>query len=86
MYLIDKRDGDDYVQTWTAKFDLKSNAGKAAANWATAAKDGVLTLNTGITFGGNAKKTFAYDVNTVFCGGGAEGQWRCGPAAHRRYL
>ena len=66
MYLIDKRDGDDYVQTWTAKFDLKSNAGKAAANWATAAKDGVLTLNTGITFGGNAKKTFAYDDNTVF--------------------
>lgn len=26
----------------------------------------MLTLNTGITFGGNAKKTFAYDDNTVF--------------------
>ena len=66
MYLIEKRDGDDYVQTWTPKFDLKNNAGKAAANWATAAKDGVLTLNTGITFGGKDKKTFAYDDNTVF--------------------
>ena len=30
------------------------------------AKDGVLTLNTGITFGGKDKKTFAYDDNTVF--------------------
>lgn len=40
--------------------------GGSAAHYATAAKNGVLTLNNSITFGGSAKTTFAYNDETVF--------------------
>ena len=66
LYLINSRDGDDYIQTWSSKFSLVGNAGTAAANYATVAKDGVLSLKNGITFGGSSKQNFAYNNDTIF--------------------
>lgn len=66
LYKILNRDGDDYITSLTKLFDATNNAGTAATNFANAAKNGVLTLENGITFGGTAKKVFAYnDATTV---------------------
>ena len=72
LYQITSRDADDYIDTaptmLTAIVNDKSNTvtGGSAAHYATAAKNGVLTLNNSITFGGSAKTTFAYNDETVF--------------------
>ena len=83
LYLIEKYTDDDYVQTLSdCLFAIKGNtaAGKDASVYATAAKNGVLTLNKAVDLKGNDgvdekgnatntsdnRQTFAYDSKTTF--------------------
>ena len=80
LYLIKDYTDDDYVQTLSkCLFEIKGDtgAGAKASTYATAAKNGVLTLNRDIDLKVNDKdgdkttltdnrKTFAYDSKTTF--------------------
>lgn len=80
LYLIKDYTDDDYVQTLSkCLFEIKGDAGAGAkaSTYATAAKNGVLTLNKDIDLKVNDKdgdkttltdnrKTFAYDSKTTF--------------------